>query len=137
MKKSKLSKLRAGVPFPKTDIKKEREAVRAASKRLREANRDECLRLDQNLCRNPFCDCNDNPALECAIIDSHHILGKRKDNRFDGVVYRISLSRRCHTKYDKDRDGMKKILKHLRRAVPDFRWRAALKGLEEKWYLKV
>lgn len=133
MKKSKLLVHRT---IPKSDSKKEREALRVASKRLRGANRGECLRLDQGLCRNPFCDCNRNPALECAIIDSHHILGKTKDNRFDAVIFRISLSRRCHTKYDKDRDGMIKMLKHLRKTIPDFRWGEALKGLKEKWYLK-
>ena len=122
--------------IPKTDIKKEREAVRAASKVVRDANREECLRLDLNLCRNPFCDCNRNTSIECAIIDSHHILGKTKDNRFDAPIFRISLSRRCHEKYDKDREGMIKILKQLRKTATDFRWRTALKGLEEKWYLK-
>ena len=122
--------------IPKSDSKKERKAAQVASNRFRRANREDCLRLDLNLCRNPFCDCNGNPAIDCAIIDSHHILGKTRDNRWDGVRFRISLSRRCHTKLDKDRFEMIKVLKQLRKTVPDFRWGEALKGLKEKWYLK-
>ena len=122
--------------IPKSDSKAERKATQRASRLYREANREDCLRLDRSLCRNPFCDCNGNPAIDCAIIDSHHILGKTKDNRWDGVRFRISLSRRCHTKYDKDREGMMKILRQLKKTVPDFRWGEALKGLKERWYLK-
>lgn len=122
--------------IPKSDSKKEREALRRASRHLREANRLESLRLDRYLCRSPFCDCNRNPAIDCAIIDSHHILGKTKDNRWDGVQFRISLSRRCHTKLDKDREEMIKVLKQLKKTALDHRWGEALKGLKEKWYLK-
>lgn len=117
--------------IPKSDSKAERKAAQRASKRLRDTNRDECLRLDDYKCRSPFCDCNQNPAIECAIIESHHILGRTKDNRYDGVKYRISLSRKCHQKYDKDRLGMIKILKHLRKTVADFRWYSSLKELEK------
>lgn len=122
--------------IPKSDSKKERKAAQVASNRFRRANKEDCLSLDRGLCRNPWCDCNGNPAIDCAIIDSHHILGKTKDNRYDGVEFRISLSRRCHTKYDKDREGMMKILRQLKKTVPDFRWEKALRGLKERWYLK-
>ncbi len=134
MKKSKLSKLRSkDIPLPKTDLKKEREARQRASDALRKSNREYSLKLDKCTCRNPFCSCSQINTMDTALIDSHHILGKTKDNRYDGVEYRISLSRRCHTKYDKDRVGMIKILKRLRKTVPDFRWRKALKELVERY----
>ncbi len=119
--------------MPKSDIKKERKALREASRRLREANRDGCLELDNKLCRNPWCDCNKSTELECAIVSSHHILKTTKDNRYDGVEYRITLSQRCHSKYDTDRVGMIKILRELKRTAPDFRWLRALKILEQKY----
>lgn len=131
-----LSKKEPKLAIPKTDSKKERKARQRASKRFREANRQECLRLDDYKCRVPWCDCNNNPDIECAIIDSHHLLGKTKDNRWDAPKFRISLSRRCHNKYDKEREEMIKVLEELRKTAADFRWHTALKGLEEKWYLK-
>ena len=120
-------------PIPKSNSKKDRKALREASRRLREANRDRCLGLDNNSCRNPRCDCSDNPALECAIVESHHILGRTRDNRYDGVEYRITLSRKCHTLYDKDRVEMMRILRWLKKTAADFRWHKALKILEERY----
>lgn len=71
--------------------------------------------------------------MACKIIESHHILGRTNDNRYDGVAYRISLSQRCHKKYDKDRKGMLKILKELWRTAPDFRWDEVTEILELKY----
>jgi len=118
--------------IPKPDSKKERETLRRASKRLRDANRDECLRLDDYKCQNPFCDCVERFDFECRTVSSHHILGRTKDNRFDGVEYRIIFSMRCHDKYDKDRKGVLEILIELKRiANPNYRWDPAIEELEK------
>jgi len=118
--------------IPKSDSKAERKAAQRASRRLRDANRDECLRLDCHCCQNPFCKCFQSWAWECNAVSSHHICGRTGDNRFDGVEYRITLSMRCHDKYDKDRKGMLKILKQLKRiANSNYRWDPAIEELEK------
>lgn len=121
--------------IPKSDSKKERKDAHRASQAVRKANREECLRLDGNLCRNGHSGCKDKFGLEYALRDSHHLLGKIKDNRYDGVEFRITLCRACHQKLDKNRLEMIKVLQYLKRTLPTsvFRWAKGLKELKQRY----
>lgn len=101
----------------------------------RQENCKQCYLLDRYRCRNPFGECSQftlKKGIDALIRESHHILGRSNDNRYDGVEYRITLCRKCHETFDKDRKGMLKILRELKRTAPDFRWQKPLELLERK-----
>lgn len=132
-KKNKLVQLTdSAIPLPKHDPLADKKDRKAESDKLREENRKLCLRLDAGCCQNPFCDCVGSFEFEKRTVSSHHILGRTEDNRFDGVEYRITFSMKCHDKYDKDREGVLKILIELKRiANPNYRWDPAIEELEK------